>query len=152
MKKIIALMKQKNNTIIFYFDKSEFCKAVLDFPILQVMDGLCEYYHTDLKKASDYIREKFDYQQKVPIYLGDSIYFPTQGKKDPQAWINYKYVSKAKKINEYQTNVYFKPFMLIQPNIEYKIMFACNVRVIKKQMKRCKNIYETNSCMNGFKK
>lgn len=142
MKHIIAIIKQKNKTLVFYFENSELKQVVLDFSIHKVIRGLCEYYHTSFEEALSYMKKKTNFKQKVPIFLCDSIYFPTQGNKNPQAWINFKYISDVKAINGYQSMIVVKPFMLIPSTIEYKILISCSVRVIKRQIKRCEDVYK----------
>lgn len=142
MKYLLAIVKQGEQTLVFYYYMGTLCMKVVNLPITEMIDGLCEYYHTSLKTASQYIKEKHNFSQKVPIYLGDQVYFPTQGQKDPGAWINYNFVSDTKKINDYETCIYFKSFRPTKASKEDKIMLGCNIRVIKNQLVRCDIIYK----------
>lgn len=145
MNNILLIAGCKKGCRILYTKEHQLCYLGSTQHPTKVIEKIMMCYHRSIIGNEKQTKKLFMFRQKVPVFidLNRFLFFPTLSKKDKECcWINYYCVSNIKKKKE-RTLVSFCDYSVIEdkPSFLYEYECPIDIRVIRKQMKRCYQIH-----------
>lgn len=151
---IYFIQGTKNGCTIIYEDLNDGKVHTKSFTCscLKLLKALCIQYELDFDGARKAIAINHGYKQKIPIYIKENglLLYPLNSLRDKaNIWINYYAVRKISG-NDEQTMISFGRYHSFSQRMIYKALsrqvtlhtkaFDYDVRIIRKQMERCRCI------------
>lgn len=154
---IYYLKGTKQGCRIFYSDDlSPKLVEVIDLNIssTKALQEYAAFYHHTIEDSQKMIRKRYKFNQKVPVFIEKdrSLFFPTTSKTQRECcWVNYYAVARISKQQDHSKilfhelnkkfhfTVHSKIPLALQRD-EFEVVFDLDVRILKKQMKRCTQI------------
>lgn len=145
MNNILFIQGYQNGCMIMYTKNHQLYSMFSTNHPTKVIERIMMIYYRSIIGNEKMTKKQFVFHQKVPVFidLNQFLFFPILSKKDKECcWINYYCVSDVKKKKEH-TRVSFCDYSIIADKSSFLYEYECpvDVRVIRKQMKRCNQIH-----------
>lgn len=130
LKKTMLMINQNNQTILLLSDGST---QVINQQIKKILNQACLDYGSTLQGSIDAIKYHLKIKQKCPVCVSirhHMMFFPIPyGDATCALWIRYHPLMQAYAVSSNQS--------VIQLNESFKISIDVNIRMIKRQIRRC---------------
>lgn len=132
-------------SIIHYIEDHHVMKKQVHDESVVIMEKLLHAFYHTFESNQYLVYRQHGYYQKVPLLIDFNkyLFFPTHGRKEKLCcWINYYCIEKIKKTAD-GTQIQFTNHYLMNNGKMSEMILDVDIRVLRKQMQRCKMIHES---------